>query len=297
MSRKISEQVAALEDARDFYRDARDELIDKVDTLKAENTHIRKDRDQLRTENAELRAGRGRWPKGDGGSISATDSTEDVLNNRDPFTPVTAETIRQSEPGSTWDRKVGAYGYVYEWDGKYLRQQMKNGELSIDALVLRSGPTQLTRTTPAPRGDYGTPPRLTVHKLNVAPEGSLVDLGGSPAIFRKLDGDWIDQDGEHVTPEGVIRGFPNATITYPQDAPEPEPEVPRPKRFYLVRDEDETGVSGTGKVAEGIIYSDGHVSLRWIVGQHRSTVAYDSITAVEAVHGHGGKTRVVVDDE
>ena len=81
---------------------------------------------------------------------------------------------------------------------------------------------------------------------------------------------------------------------------EPTPELPtepanNPCKFSLIRDEDETGVSGTGKVAEGIIYSDGHVSLRWIVGEHQSTVAYDSIEAVRAIHGHGGKTRVVVD--
>lgn len=63
--------------------------------------------------------------------------------------------------------------------------------------------------------------------------------------------------------------------------------------FALVRDEDETGVSGTGAVALGVVYPDGHVSMRWVVGEHRSTVAYDSIEAVKAIHGHNGKTRVV----
>lgn len=65
------------------------------------------------------------------------------------------------------------------------------------------------------------------------------------------------------------------------------------KTFVLYRDEDETGVSGTGTVAEGIQFSDGKVALRWIVGKYRSTVLWDSIEAVEAIHGHNGKTRVV----
>lgn len=62
--------------------------------------------------------------------------------------------------------------------------------------------------------------------------------------------------------------------------------------FVLRREEDVTGVSGTGVVAEGIEFADGRVALRWCVGEHRSTVAWDSIDAVRAIHGHDGKTRV-----
>lgn len=65
------------------------------------------------------------------------------------------------------------------------------------------------------------------------------------------------------------------------------------RTFHLQRDEDETGISGTGIVAEGIEFSDGKVALRWCAGEHRSTVLWDSIASVEAIHGHEGKTRVV----
>jgi hypothetical protein len=65
------------------------------------------------------------------------------------------------------------------------------------------------------------------------------------------------------------------------------------RRFVLQRDEDETGVSGTGQVAEGVEFSDGRVALRWIVGDHRSTVTWDNMDNVEAIHGHNGRTRVV----
>lgn len=63
--------------------------------------------------------------------------------------------------------------------------------------------------------------------------------------------------------------------------------------FQLLRDEDISGVSGTGTVAEGVEFSDGRVVVRWVVGGHRSIVVWDSIGDVEAVHGHGGSTIVV----
>ncbi|OBI98082.1 hypothetical protein [Mycobacterium sp. 1465703.0] len=64
------------------------------------------------------------------------------------------------------------------------------------------------------------------------------------------------------------------------------------RRFTLKRTEDATGVSGVGTVAEGVEFSDGRVALRWTVGEHRSSVIWDSIASVEAIHGHGGMTTV-----
>lgn len=68
------------------------------------------------------------------------------------------------------------------------------------------------------------------------------------------------------------------------------------RTFHLQRDDDVTGISGTGRVAEGVVFSDGRVAVRWIVGEHRSTVTWDSVEAVEAIHGHGGATRIVWHD-
>jgi len=65
------------------------------------------------------------------------------------------------------------------------------------------------------------------------------------------------------------------------------------RTFTLRRDEDPTGVSGTGVVAEGIEFQDGTVALRWCVGDYRSTVIWPSIEAVEVIHGHDGRTQVV----
>ena len=69
----------------------------------------------------------------------------------------------------------------------------------------------------------------------------------------------------------------------------------RPIRtFHLLRLADESGVSGTGWVAEGAVFSNGWVVLAWL-GETPSLNFYPSIKDVEAIHGHGGSTRIVFD--
>ena len=67
--------------------------------------------------------------------------------------------------------------------------------------------------------------------------------------------------------------------------------VAKIRRFVLRRIEDVSGVSGVGIVAEGVVFSDGKVSLHWTVTL-KSTAVYDSIEDLEAIHGHNGATRV-----
>jgi hypothetical protein len=63
-------------------------------------------------------------------------------------------------------------------------------------------------------------------------------------------------------------------------------------RFALNRLEDETGISGTGVIADGVEFSDGTAVLRWRT-KHSSTAIYASMDDLLAIHGHGGKTIVV----
>ena len=66
------------------------------------------------------------------------------------------------------------------------------------------------------------------------------------------------------------------------------------RRFELHRDEDVSGVSGTGVVAEGVAFSDDTVALRWASEWPTSVVFHDRGTeSLEAVHGHSGRTRIV----
>lgn len=68
------------------------------------------------------------------------------------------------------------------------------------------------------------------------------------------------------------------------------------KPFYLVRLEDESGVSGTGRVAQGVIFDNGKVTLTWL-SDHPSVCVYDNIGEVRAIHGHEGKTEIQMDPD
>jgi len=63
------------------------------------------------------------------------------------------------------------------------------------------------------------------------------------------------------------------------------------KIFYLKREEDESGISGTGRVAQGFVFDNGKVSVTWL-SEHPSVTIYDNIGEVHAIHGHGGKTAI-----
>ena len=62
-----------------------------------------------------------------------------------------------------------------------------------------------------------------------------------------------------------------------------------PRTFDLIRLADVSGISGTGIVAEGCVFSDGTTALRWLT-EHRSSVLYESAREVLAIHGHNGAT-------
>ncbi len=70
-----------------------------------------------------------------------------------------------------------------------------------------------------------------------------------------------------------------------------QPVQPNLKRFLLVRDEDETGISGTGIVAEGIQFANGWCCLSWLT-RFSSIGVYPSVEELIDIHGHNGRTVV-----
>ena len=68
------------------------------------------------------------------------------------------------------------------------------------------------------------------------------------------------------------------------------------RRFQLNRQEDATGLSGTGIVAEGVEFYDGSCALKWVT-PYNSMVFYTNIKVLEHLHGHDGKTKVEWLDE
>jgi hypothetical protein len=67
------------------------------------------------------------------------------------------------------------------------------------------------------------------------------------------------------------------------------------KLFHFYRIEDHSGVSGTGPVVEGVEFTNGWCAIRWL-SKTASLCFYQSLDEVKAIHGHGGKTEIIVHD-
>jgi hypothetical protein len=64
--------------------------------------------------------------------------------------------------------------------------------------------------------------------------------------------------------------------------------------FHLERNIDVTGISGTGAVAEGVEFSNGICALHWLTSVS-SIAIYRNIEELEAIHGHQGSTKIIID--
>lgn len=62
--------------------------------------------------------------------------------------------------------------------------------------------------------------------------------------------------------------------------------------FWLKRTQDISGTSGTGIVAEGVIFSDGECVMHWL-SDLTSVAVYKNIETLERIHGHNGSTTIV----
>lgn len=66
------------------------------------------------------------------------------------------------------------------------------------------------------------------------------------------------------------------------------------RAYYLRRNEDPSGMSGTGRVAEVAVFDDGTAVIRWIDRMNStrvsSTAIFDSVDDLLKIHGHGGRT-------
>jgi hypothetical protein len=67
------------------------------------------------------------------------------------------------------------------------------------------------------------------------------------------------------------------------------------KVFLLERNQDVSGISGTGIVAEGCLFETGEAVVHWF-GAHSSINIYKSLDDILHVHGHNGATKVVFRD-
>lgn len=71
------------------------------------------------------------------------------------------------------------------------------------------------------------------------------------------------------------------------------------RKFYLYRQADVSGVSGTGIVAHGVQHQgSGRVVIFWGVPEMPNSISvWDSMAEARRIHGHSGATEFIWDDE
>lgn len=69
------------------------------------------------------------------------------------------------------------------------------------------------------------------------------------------------------------------------------------RRFQLRRLEDETGISGSGIVAEGVEFTSGICVIAWLTEIRSISAIYENISTLMKLHGHNGKTIIEFFDE
>lgn len=72
-----------------------------------------------------------------------------------------------------------------------------------------------------------------------------------------------------------------------------------PRTFYLIRQADETGVSGTGHVLDGVVWPDGKVTTKWCAEGPSEINVSESFAEWDAIHvsKHPGNASLVIFDD
>ena len=66
------------------------------------------------------------------------------------------------------------------------------------------------------------------------------------------------------------------------------------KTFYLLRKEDVSGTSGTGVVAEGVIFDNGMVAMTWL-SEFPTVTMFPKVKDVMRIHSHEGRTMMILE--
>jgi hypothetical protein len=78
------------------------------------------------------------------------------------------------------------------------------------------------------------------------------------------------------------------------------PIKPDPQPFLMVRNKDETGVSGTGIVLEGCVFSDGSVAYTWRSGKKTMSwcISFESFRELHIDSHPSNETEIIwINDE
>ena len=125
------------------------------------------------------------------------------------------------------------------------------------------------------------------------PDGGVV---GSPVAFAWLG--VLDPGGE-----AVVGAVPAADPALVVVAPAATCDAERPRVFSMIRQADESGVSGTGHVLDGVVWPAGAASVCWRTGplapEDQVPIAFSSWSAFMAIHvdQHPGNESIIAFDD
>lgn len=151
----------------------------------------------------------------------------------------------------------------------------------------------IAKATNAEAGTVGEPPKASPKPAGGGfggpPGGGFPPKAGGFPPKAPAEGD--EADDEEQDDDAKLPAF----ITKEQREKNERLDA-GPRSFTLYRNVDETGVSGTGEIAQGCVFADGKVAMRWKTST-ASTTLFDKVEDVLKVHGHGGFTVMIYDDE
>ena len=141
--------------------------------------------------------------------------------------------------------------------------------------------------------------RLNRDEKSTWPEGIVFEHVTSGCRLTYRDGLLMDLTNSKVTQKNSrIRDRRRRSSYRKQTKSESMSRKPKPvsstsqmRRFMLIRVEDLTGVSGTGVVAEGTVFSSGLAVIHWL-REPCAMGVYQSLGDVITVHGHEGRTQL-----
>lgn len=138
---------------------------------------------------------------------------------------------------------------------------------------------------------------MTDHDVKVNTESQVAVAGAKAKQEEQVGDDRFDPDKLRLPRRRDIDALlrkPGPKPRLPTVAERHPLTTSNTRTFKLVRTQDETGISGTGVVAEGIEFTNGWCALSWLTAMH-SVAVYPNVRAVEAIHGHNGRTKVLFD--
>ena len=118
-------------------------------------------------------------------------------------------------------------------------------------------------------------------------EGLLIDLTNSKVIGKKPR---IRNRSSRAKRERNEKGAGMTNKSTPYSL------ISQMRRFLLVRTEDISGVSGTGEVAEGTVFTNGLAVVHWLRDPFAMGV-YQNLEDVILIHGHEGRTQLQFIDQ